>query len=254
VAASYTPLRWMAVRQAAFAGRGALARARRRRLEARGDRSHSRPALEGMDVRLGDLLGPDGYFVEAGGHDGYTMSNTYYLERWLGWRGLLVEAIPFLAAEARRNRPNARVVEAALVDPQHAGEPLRLRYGGVLSFVAGTKGDEAAERALLASEFARGEADVREYAVPGRTLSAILDEVRAPEVTLLSLDLEGFEAPALRGLDLDRHGPRWLLVEAHEAADRDSIDAVLGDRYVHVERFSGMDELYRRADVPAHGP
>lgn len=250
---TYTPLRWMPVREGAFAAARALARARRHRLEARGNASRSRPALSGMDVRLAALLGRGGFFVEAGGFDGYTMSNTYYLERFHGWRGLLVEPIPLLAAEARRNRPRARVFEVALTDPEHEGEIVRMRYGGVLSFVAGTKGGDEAERAALAQEFVRGEVDVRDYDVPSRTLSSVLDEAGAPEVTLLSLDLEGFEPTALRGLDLDRHAPRWLLVEAHEPAAREAIEAVLGERYVHVERFSDMDELYRRADVPAPG-
>jgi hypothetical protein len=35
-----------------------------------------------------------GFFIECGALDGETRSNTLYLERFLGWRGLLVEANP----------------------------------------------------------------------------------------------------------------------------------------------------------------
>src|SRR5438067_1783042 len=35
-------------------------------------------------------------FVEAGAHDGYTESNTYYLARFRGWSGVPVQAIPEL--------------------------------------------------------------------------------------------------------------------------------------------------------------
>ena len=82
----------------------------------------------------------------------------------------------------------------------------------------------------------------------------MLDEHHAPEVDLLSLDLEGYEPHALEGLDLTRRAPRWILVEAHGDDDRDRIEAVLGGRYVAEGRFSPWDMLYRRADVEAPGP
>jgi ribosomal protein L21E len=33
----------------------------------------------------------NGYFVELGANDGISQSNTLYLEKYLGWRGVLVE-------------------------------------------------------------------------------------------------------------------------------------------------------------------
>jgi hypothetical protein len=42
-------------------------------------------------------------------------------------------------------------------------------------------------------------------------------------------------------------------VEAHEPQAQREIEGLLGDRYVHVGRFSEMDDLYRRADVSAPG-
>ena len=40
------------------------------------------------------MLGPNpGYFIEIGGFDGVTLSNTYLLEQQ-GWSGLLVEPLP----------------------------------------------------------------------------------------------------------------------------------------------------------------
>lgn len=42
-----------------------------------------------------------GFFVEAGANDGYTQSNTYWLERFCGWEGILIEPIPALAKHAR---------------------------------------------------------------------------------------------------------------------------------------------------------
>jgi FkbM family methyltransferase len=233
-----------------------LQRARRRRArlreEARGSDALSRRALHGMDAKLQRWLDLDwGFFVEAGANDGVEQSNTYWLERFRGWRGVLVEPVPELHRLAVRERPGARVINCALVAPEDAGGEVAMRYGGLMTVVQGAHGSPDDDRAFVAPAFALGFEDEYEFSVPARTLSSILDEVRAPEVDLLSLDVEGYEPQVLRGLDLDRHAPRFLLVEMHDLeAGRRAVEAVLGERYVAVEQLSPLDLLYARADQP----
>ena len=65
--------------------------------------------------------------------------------------------------------------------------------------------------------------------VPARTLSALLDEAGiARPVDLLSLDVEGAEPGALRGIDFARHAPRFICVEAR---DEVAVAAVLAPGY-----------------------
>ena len=82
---------------------------RRGLFEAVGSKRYSRPALHGMDATLAEVVGKEGgTFFEAGAHDGYTQSNTYFLEAHRGWSGVLVEAIPELHAKATARRPRSR--------------------------------------------------------------------------------------------------------------------------------------------------
>jgi hypothetical protein len=86
--------------------------------------------------------------------------------------------------------------------------------------------------------------------VAARPLSAILEEVGSPAVDLLSLDVEGFEVSVLRGLDLKRHAPAWILIEMHDLEEgRAAIAAELRNLYVEHEQISPLDVLYRRRDV-----
>jgi hypothetical protein len=51
----------------------------------------------------------------------------------------------------------------------------------------------------------------------------------------------------LGGLDLDRHAPRFVVVEVHEVSGgRARIEEILGERYEAVEQLSPVDVLYRR--------
>jgi FkbM family methyltransferase len=237
------------VRRGIWRARRAAGRRRRRRLEARGDWSLSYPALHDLDRQLERILDRDGgFFVEAGGNDGYVQSNTYALERRRGWRGILVEPEPELARACAVERPGSTVVRAALVAAGFPEPEVTLRFGGLMTLIARARlaDDEWVAEAHTAGQ----EAPDHEFTAPARTLSSILDEAGAPEVDLLSLDVEGYEAQALAGLDLDRHAPRRILVEMRDPKrDRAPIEAVLGERYRSAAALSPFDLLYERADL-----
>jgi FkbM family methyltransferase len=211
--------------------RNSLKRLRRGACELVGVQWFSRPALNGIDRKLERHLGRDGgIFIEAGANDGVRQSNTYHLERFHGWTGLLVEPVPELAAECRSNRPRSVVAEAALVERDVHGATVELHVAGLMSTVAGALGDTVTTARHVAA--ARGIqprlAETRVIRVPARALSALIDEAGLTRVDLLSLDVEGAEPTALRGLDFARHAPRFICVESR---DEPTIAAILGPCY-----------------------
>jgi len=220
----------------------ALGHARRRTFEALGSYRFSRTGAHGIDEKLEAHLGTEpGFFVEAGANDGVNFSNTYYLERARGWSGVLVEGIPDLYRACVRHRPRSRVFNCALVAPEHEGELVTMHYSNLQSIVSGALPYEHVE-AGLASQGER----TYDVQVPGRTLSSVLDEVGPPRFDLLVLDVEGYEADVLRGLDLGRHAPRFALVEVLDDDARGPVEAALSERYEEVERLTPTDVLFRQ--------
>jgi len=207
---------------------------------------YSRPALQDLDRKLAPYLSFDGgFFVEAGANDGYTQSNTYYLERFRGWRGILIEPVPELAERCRRERPRSRVVSCALVSPDWPAPTVSMRTANLMSLVRGAMKSDAADAAHVErGARVQGGIAVGEVETPARTLSSVLDEAGAARIDFLSLDVEGYERQALDGLDLERHRPAWILVEARF---RDEVDARLLPRYEVAAELTGHDVLYRLA-------
>lgn len=172
----------------------------------------------GEDTALAEYFGRrrDGFFVEVGALDGVTLSNTYYFERELGWRGILVEANPVEAERCAAARPRSVVVQAAVVDPEGA------REGTTFQVVEGEAGLSSLQlrpryRELVARlAQARGHPlNVMTIEVPTTTLDAILAQHAPPEIDFMTIDIEGHEGSALRGLSLgQRWRPRVLLVES----------------------------------------
>lgn len=228
------PFKGAVVRRAVLARR-AFHRHRRHLAERLGSARYSRPALFELDRKLGAYLDDGGFFVEAGANDGFRQSNTYYLERFRGWRGVLIEPNLALAASCRRERPDSVVYQCALVADERS-TTIEMRYADLMSEVLATGRSVPASSAWDPTYV---------LTVPARTLASILEEVGAPRVDLLSLDVQGFEAAALTGMDLPRFMPRWMLIEIEDAESRHHIEEVIGNDYTLEAWPTPCDALYR---------
>lgn len=171
-----------------------------------------------------------GYFVEAGCNDGFTNSDTFYLEQRLGWSGLLIEPVPQLATMAKRYR-RAKVVNAALGAPEKNGQLVTLNFNDSMSRVGGVHTKK------WAGLFGANPSTIT---APIRTLSDLLGD--CPRVDFLSLDVEDYELEVLKGLDLNRHQPSWMIVETYRPAE---VLQILEGRYEMVEQLGGGDYLLR---------
>lgn len=200
--------------------------------------------LNGLDLKLVDFLSyRNGTFVEAGANDGLAQSNTAFFERYLGWRGLLIEAIPELAQQCRTNRPRALVEQCALVQSSFDEREIEMRYCNLMSFAKGARRSpsEDEEHLKRGLQFLANDDTIRDVKVPAKTLSSVIEKHGLQRIDLLSLDVEGYEGAVLRGLDLDKHAPKFILVEANYP---DDIENALDGRYSFLAQLSHHDRLY----------
>lgn len=208
-------------------------------------------AKDYLDQRLEPFIGKrKGFYVEAGANDGLSQSNTRYFEKYLGWTGILVEPVPELFKQCRNNRPNSIVENVALVaDPDNTN--VQMSTAGLMSVVDGAfknEPDYDVERHLQRSR-ELGASSQRAYliTVPGLTLSSVLEKHGVSDFDFLSLDVEGYEAEVITGLDLQKHRPRCILVEERPNS---GVSALLGKCYKKIAILSVndnyVDALYER--------
>jgi PST family polysaccharide transporter len=211
-----------------------IARLWRRRLyETVGNPKFSQPALNQLDVKLDQLMNKrSGFFVEAGGNDGYTQSNTYFLEKFRGWKGVLVEGMPALAEKCRRERTKSTVIKAALVSRDYREPTVKMNYANLMSMVDGALGSLSDTHLQHGVEACRE--NTYSVLVPARTLSGILSEAGVPRnFDLLSLDVEGCEVQALLGLDFQQYRPLYICIEVREST-REGINHILEPYYTEL--------------------
>jgi FkbM family methyltransferase len=217
---------------------------RRRLFELCGSDRYSRPARDDLDKKLAAYLPTHGFFVEAGALDGYTGSNTYYLEKIKGWTGILVEPSPPDARGCAMLRNRSHVFNCALVPFGFAENTIRLTYGGAFSFVEGAYPGRARE---IREDVIRRYRSPETFEVPARTLASVLDEVAPKRIDFLSLDVEGFELQVLHGIDFRQHAPVVMLVECQTTEAREQVTAFLRSAGYRMKgKLSRHDYLFLR--------
>jgi len=182
-----------------------------------------------------------GFFVEAGANDGIQQSNTLYFEKHRNWRGILIEPDPALASRCRKTRIKSITVEAALVAPADSGKTVSFTSMGLMGHVHGSFKTEGEAQSHVRSAGECFQPSPKPIHVRGLTLTEILVQHSVKKIDLLILDVEGYEAQALSGLEFAKYKPEFILVEARYP---DEIHAILSDKYTLKDKLTERDWLY----------
>ena len=180
-----------------------------------------------------------GRYLEIGGADGVTHSNTYSLRNSLSWSGVLVEPDPdmFAALKAVRGEPD--VVYCAAISPSGEDGNARLRRVGQLSALVGHEGEDMHMKTRLASQDTIN--------VTTLDLTELIKSIG--ELDYFSLDVEGAELQILRSIRWDNISKPKILTIEHNFRDDDAAEMrqILFEQGYR-EMFSEYDWL-RRGDL-----
>ncbi|MGC5222280.1 FkbM family methyltransferase [Micromonospora sp. DT81.3] len=181
----------------------------------------------------------EGHYVEVGANHPRTDSVTRaFYDR--GWNGITIEPVEEFAALHREQRPRDVQLRVAISDGESANVTLHAVAGTGLSSTV----DAVGERHRITGR------KVEDIVVPARTLEQVYSDAGWADrpVHFMVIDVEGAEAAVIRGLDLRRHRPWVLVVEATQpnstvATHEEWEPAILAAGYEFC-LFDGLSRFY----------
>lgn len=180
-----------------------------------------------------------GVFLDVGAYHFSRNSNTYFLEKNLGWTGIAVDAQEEYREGYLTNRPGTKFFTYFVSDV--SGDEADL-------FVD----DQSRMRASGNRESATQDGEVTQVVVPTITLDDLLSREGIGKIDFLTMDIELSEPAALRGFDIERFKPDLVCIESLPPV-ADFLSEYFADHgYVKIEmwsRLDGYNDYYTRREL-----
>ena len=190
-------------------------------------------------------------FVEVGAADGITMSNTYLLEKCLGWRGISIEPDPAQFRKMEAANRSSHLYQTAVLNSD-AKEAV-LTSSAELSTIAASvtkEGMDGRMRAMSAASAQRGGGQASRVKVPVTTLKALVNKHNLTEIHYLSIDAEGSEMEVLKSIDLNKTLVHVITAEVGGGKHGGRMDPQSQAEYLanfgyeHVATIGMLDEIF----------
>lgn len=174
----------------------------------------------------------NGFFIECGANDGINQSNTWYYEKKLNWRGVLIEPIPEVFKQLKKNRKSKNFFfNNVLKSFKDKRKYIRLIYDKKDSLITKVENKKIKNTYSFRSR--------------AKTLNEILTIIKAPKkIDFFSLDVEGDEINVLNGVDLKKYYFKYILIETINL--KNIINKLKKFDYKLKEKLSNIDYLFKK--------
>lgn len=154
-------------------------------------------AINKLDQKMLNYINyRNGFYIECGANDGINQSNTWYFEKYLNWRGILIEPNNHAFEQLKKNRSKKNIfINKALGSNYKKKIPLVLNN-------------------LYSNINLSNNTKKNIIYVPIVTIEKILEEKKIKkDIDFFSLDVEGYEMHVLNGINFKKCIIKNLLIE-----------------------------------------
>ena len=149
----------------------------------------------------------NGYYIECGAYDGVNQSNTWYYEKILNWKGVLIEPnFKKFQLLTKYRKKNNIFVNCALVEKNYKKKDIKIFKKGLASATY--------DKNLFKKDYFQQYHKLPYYYSKVDNLTHILSKANAPKlIDFFSLDVEGYEENIIKGINFNEFNFRYFLIE-----------------------------------------
>lgn len=145
----------------------------------------------------------NGFFMDIGAHDGVSLNNTLYFEKYNNWKGINVEPIKTVYDNLVINRPNSINLNCAVCNNDGTAEFIcNTGYTEMLSGLKTNFDPRHFQRLERENNQMGSTTDV--ITVNTKKIETICDENNINHIHYLSVDVEGAEFEVIKSINFDK--------------------------------------------------
>ena len=145
----------------------------------------------------------NGFFVDVGAHDGISINNTLYFERYNGWTGINIVPIESVYNKLVTNRPFCVNIKCAVSNTDGNSEFILNK--GYSELISGLKSSyDGRHLSRLQKENIMTNSTTEIVNVCTKRLETIFDEQGVTRVNYMSVDVEGGEYDVIKSINFDK--------------------------------------------------
>jgi FkbM family methyltransferase len=145
----------------------------------------------------------NGFYMDVGAHDGVTINNTLYFEKYNNWSGINIEPIKEVFDKLVINRSNNINLNCAVCN--NDGETDFLNNTGYTEMLSGIKSTfDPRHLQRLEYENIHTCSSTKIIKVKTKKIETICDENNISHINYLSIDVEGAEFEVIKSINFDK--------------------------------------------------
>lgn len=194
-----------------------------------------------------------GIYIEAGANNGMRQSSTMFLEKHLGWKGILIEPNVKKMEICKANRSKENLFYTCALAPNESVKTITGNFdeddpgeslGASCVDIANLDYYDDSYKQAIQQKIK----DKKQIEVPAKTLNSILSENQLYKIDFLSLDLEGYELEILKSMNFDMFDVSYIMVETANIEKYENLvnEFMKNNNYTHYKKISNNDHLYKK--------
>jgi len=182
-----------------------------------------------------------GVFVDIGAHNGVELSNTYFFEKFRGWKGICIEPVPAIFEKLVQNRNSININGCIAANK---GTFRFLEVSGYAEMLSGML-DQYSEKHLerIDREISKYGGSKKIIEVPGYNINELLQSHGLTQIDYCSIDTEGNEFEILKTIRFDQIRIEVFTVE-NNYGNNAIMDFMDSNGYELIKKMS-CDEVYQ---------